>query len=114
MELDAQAMNLADNTVRCIYAINVFHHLPDPDLFLVELVRVLQPGGGCILIEPHCGFVSSLVHRHLHSDEYFDPDAPEWRTVEIGRASLGSESGYGTYRIPTRPGALQGNAWSEA
>jgi SAM-dependent methyltransferase len=84
MELDAQAMNLADSTERCIYAINVFHHLPDPDLFLAELARVLQPGGGCILIEPHNGFVSSLLHRHLHSDEHFDPEAPGWRTAEIG------------------------------
>jgi SAM-dependent methyltransferase len=84
MELDAQAMNLADNTVRCIYAINVFHHLPDPDLFFTELARVLQPGGGCILIEPHGGFASSLLHRHLHSDEHFDPHAVEWRTARIG------------------------------
>jgi SAM-dependent methyltransferase len=84
MELDAQAMNLGDNTVRCMYAINVFHHLPDPDLFFAELARVLQSGGGCILIEPHGGFASSLLHRHLHIDEHFDPDAPEWRTAEIG------------------------------
>uniref|UniRef100_UPI00404899EC class I SAM-dependent methyltransferase n=1 Tax=Orrella sp. TaxID=1921583 RepID=UPI00404899EC len=89
MKLDALAMNLADNTVRCIYAINVFHHLPDPDLFFAELARVLHPGGGCILIEPHCGFASSLLHRHLHSDEHFDPNAPEWRTVEIGETCRG-------------------------
>jgi SAM-dependent methyltransferase len=84
MELDAQAMTLADNSVRCIYAINVFHHLPDPELFFAELARVLRPGGGCILIEPHGGFVSALLHRYLHSDEYFDPDAIGWRTAEIG------------------------------
>lgn len=84
MELDAQAMSLQDNSVRCIYAINVFHHLPDPERFFSELVRVLRPGGGCILIEPHGGFASALLHRHLHSDEHFDPSAPGWRTAEIG------------------------------
>lgn len=84
MELDAQAMTLADNSVRCVYAVNVFHHLPDPELFFAELVRVLRAEGGCILIEPHGGFASALLHRHLHSDEHFDPNAPGWRTTHIG------------------------------
>lgn len=84
MEMDAQAMTLQDGSVRCIYAINVFHHLPDPEQFFDELGRVLSRGGGCILIEPHCGFASALLHRHLHSDEHFDPAAPGWRTAEIG------------------------------
>lgn len=83
MELDAQAMSLEDESVRCIYAINVFHHLPDPALFLEELSRVLKVGGGCILIEPHIGFASALLHRYLHTDEHFDPDAPGWRTSDI-------------------------------
>jgi SAM-dependent methyltransferase len=83
MELDAQAMSLADNSVRCIYAINVFHHLPDLEVFFAELLRVLRPGGGCILIEPHGGLASSLIHRHLHSDEHFNTDALGWTTSEI-------------------------------
>jgi SAM-dependent methyltransferase len=82
--LDAQNMSLPDNSVRCIYAINVFHHLPDPELFFSELRRVLRPGGGCILIEPHGGFSSALLHRHLHTDERFLPDAQNWQTTDIG------------------------------
>lgn len=83
MELDAQHMNLADSSVRCIYAINVFHHLPDPATFFSELGRVLVPGGGCILIEPHNGWCSALLHRHLHTDESFLPDAKNWKTADI-------------------------------
>lgn len=83
MELDAQRMNLEDSSVRCIYAINVFHHLPDPELFFSELCRVLVPGGGCILIEPHNGFCSALLHRHLHTDESFVPHAKSWKTTDI-------------------------------
>jgi SAM-dependent methyltransferase len=82
--LDAQNMSLPDNSVRCIYAINVFHHLPDPERFFSELCRVLRPGGGCILIEPHGGLGSALLHRHLHSDERFLPDAQSWQTTDIG------------------------------
>ena len=83
LELNALDMKLKSNTVRCIYAINVFHHLPEPDLFFNELQRVLKPGGGCILIEPHNGFFSRLIHTHLHSDEHFDVDADGWVTRQI-------------------------------
>lgn len=81
--LDAQNLDLADGSVRCIYAINVFHHLPDPERFFSELDRVLAPMGGCILVEPHGGFSSALLHRYLHTDERFDPDAPQWKNTEI-------------------------------
>lgn len=84
LKLDGQAMALDSASVRCIYAINVFHHLPEPLLFFQELHRVLKTGGGCILIEPHGGFLSALVHRRLHSDEYFDPTVADWRTQTIG------------------------------
>lgn len=84
MVLDAQNMDLPDNSVRCIYAINVFHHLPDPESFFSELCRVLLPGGGCILIEPHVGFSSALLHRNLHAGESFLPDEKSWKTTNIG------------------------------
>lgn len=61
----------------------MFHHIPDPGLLFSELTRVLCPGGGCILIEPHGGYASALLHRYLHSDEHFSPDAPGWRTADI-------------------------------
>ena len=80
--LDAQNMALPDESVRSIYAINVFHHLTNPDLFFVELCRVLRPGGGCILMEPHSGLWSALLHRHL-SDERFDVTAPSWNNSDI-------------------------------
>lgn len=81
--LDAQNMDIPDKSVRCIYAINVFHHLPEPERFFAELSRVLVPGGGCILIEPHNGPASSALHRLLHKDERFDPDVTEWHNQHI-------------------------------
>lgn len=81
--LDAQNMSIPDNSVRCIYAINVFHHLSDPEKFFSELCRVLRPEGGCILIEPHGGFASALLHRYLHHNEQFDP-TQGWKTKSIG------------------------------
>jgi SAM-dependent methyltransferase len=80
--LDAQDLALPDESARCIYAINVFHHLPNPDLFFEELCRVLRPGGGCILMEPHGGLWSTLMHRYL-SDERFDTTVPGWTNSEM-------------------------------
>ena len=83
LSLDAQNMKVNDGSVRCIYAINVFHHLPDPDKFFKELKRVLASGGGCILIEPHGGPASAALHRRMHKDEFFDPNTPEWTNYQI-------------------------------
>ena len=83
LSLDAQNMNVDDGSVRCIYAINVFHHLSDPVKFFKELKRVLASRGGCILIEPHGGVASAALHRRLHKDEFFDPDMPEWTNYQI-------------------------------
>lgn len=80
--IDALAIDLPDDSVRVIYAINVFHHLADPRRFFSELCRVLKPGGGCVLVEPHNGLASSFLHRHLHKDEQFEPDAAAWTNSE--------------------------------
>ena len=34
--LDAQDMNLADNSVRAMFAQNCFHHFPDPKIFFLN------------------------------------------------------------------------------
>lgn len=81
--IDAQNMDLPDESVRCVYAINVFHHLPEPEKFFAELGRVLVPGGGCVLIEPHGGPASAALHKRLHKDEFFDAQAPDWVNAEI-------------------------------
>jgi hypothetical protein len=85
---EAEELALPNNSVRCIYAINVFHHLPESE----ELCRVLHPGGGCILIEPHGGSASAFPHRHMHVDEHFDLTAPTWH-AEHPRAHVGRQSG---------------------
>lgn len=88
--IDAQSMDIRDNSVRCVYAINVFHHLQEPELFFSELNRVLRPGGGCILIEPHAGFISSTIHKFLHRDETFDTTQALWKNMDINGAMAGA------------------------
>ena len=42
MSLDATNMALENNSVKCFFAINVFHHLSKPTKFFNELIRVLK------------------------------------------------------------------------
>lgn len=46
---DAQKLPFADNTFDMVTCCDSFHHYPDPDAVLQEMVRVLKPGGCLIL-----------------------------------------------------------------
>lgn len=72
-----ESLPLRDASVRALYAINTFHHLPSPAGFLAELVRVLSPGGGAVFIEPYFGPVARWTFKRLHSSETFDA-AADW------------------------------------
>jgi SAM-dependent methyltransferase len=76
--IDAQDMNLRDESVRAIFCINCFHHFPDPRKFFDELVRVLKAGGGCVVIDPYFGLLSRILYKRLFSSEAYDCNAPDW------------------------------------
>ena len=76
--LSAEKLPFPDNSLRAIYAVNVFHHLPSPRDFFTEIVRVLHPGGGVVLIEPFYGPVAGWMFKNLHTSEGFEPDEPSW------------------------------------
>jgi SAM-dependent methyltransferase len=78
--LDAQAMDLPDVSVRVLYGINCFHHLPQPRKFFAELDRVLVPGGGAILIEPYYGAFARLLYKYVHTQEGFDLTQKAWES----------------------------------
>lgn len=80
LDLVVDALNIPfeDGSLRAVYGINCFHHFPDPDRFFAELERVLNPGGGCILIEPYHGPVAAAFYKRLFATEHFDPAQPGW------------------------------------
>ena len=82
--LNAEAMDIADSSVRAIYGQNCFHHFPHPDQFLSELERVLIPGGGAILLEPYYGPFASFLFKRLFRTEGFDKTSPSWETPVSG------------------------------
>lgn len=90
--LDGDAMDLADASVHAFYLQNVFHHLPQPARFFSELERTLVPGGGVILIEPHCGALASLLYPRLFASETYDKQAQSWDTPAAGPMSLANQA----------------------
>jgi SAM-dependent methyltransferase len=91
--LSASNLPFADNSLRAIYAINVFHHLPSPRDFLREALRVLYPGGGVVLIEPFYGPVASCIFKNLHKSERFDPSVAGWESSdEMGSFSNANQA----------------------
>lgn len=82
--LNAEAMDLADNSIRVIYAQNCFHHFPHPDEFFSELERVLVPGGGFILLDPYYGPFASFLYKRMFRTEGFDKEFPSWETPMSG------------------------------
>jgi SAM-dependent methyltransferase len=78
----AEQLPFVDASLRAIYGINVFHHFPDPGAFFRELLRVVHPGGGAVLIEPYYGPVARVLFARLHAEEGFDADMPGWRNTQ--------------------------------
>lgn len=88
----AENIPFGDNELRSIIGINVFHHIPNPRLFFKEALRVLEPGGGIVLIEPYYGPFANFLFKHLHSSENFIPDYPEWETATTGPMSNANQA----------------------
>ncbi len=78
--LDAQNMDLQNNSVRAFYGLNCFHHFPNPRSFFKELDRTLVHGGGCVLIEPYFGPIAAKMYTNLFDTEIFDKKQREWES----------------------------------
>lgn len=82
--LDAQALPFRDASLRVVYAQNAFHHFPQPRRFFAELVRVLVPGGGAVLLEPAHGAAASWLYPRLFASEGFDKRHAAWEVPQSG------------------------------
>jgi SAM-dependent methyltransferase len=82
--LDAQAMDLPASSVHALYGQNCFHHFPEPARFFDEVIRVVKPGGGFILVEPYHGPIASFLFKRMFSTEGFDKQMPGWNVPMEG------------------------------
>ncbi|MDX6423951.1 MAG: hypothetical protein QOI67_1422 [Gaiellaceae bacterium] len=79
--VDASSLPYADSSVANIVMLDVFHHLPQPSLFLDEARRALAPGGRVVMLEPYCSAVSTIAYRRMHH-ERLDLDADGFAASE--------------------------------
>ena len=84
--IDGTHMDFPDQSLRAIFMLNVFHHIPDASAFLAEAVRCLKPGGRVLIIDQHPGLISKPILKHAHH-EPFRPEAPEWAFDTTGPLS---------------------------
>jgi SAM-dependent methyltransferase len=84
--VDARAMPFENRTLRAIFLLNVFHHVPDVEAFFREAQRCLMPGGRLLIIDQCRGWISTPILRFAHH-EPFDPEAVEWSFPSRGPLS---------------------------
>ncbi len=65
---DAQALPFADKSFANVVGVDVLHHIERPRRFLSEALRVLQPGGRIIVLEPAITPISGIFYRFFHPE----------------------------------------------
>jgi ubiquinone/menaquinone biosynthesis C-methylase UbiE len=104
---DAAALPFADQSFSSAVAILVLHHLKSRELqdrALVEVYRVLRPGGSFFAFEIHDGW----IHRVAHYRSMFTPVTPGSafaRLTRAGFAKISLDFRSGGYRVSARRAA---------
>lgn len=65
---DAQALPFVNSSFANLVAVDVLHHVERPRRFFQEAVRVLQPEGRLILLEPAITPVSRFFYTYFHPE----------------------------------------------
>jgi SAM-dependent methyltransferase len=88
---DGLRLPFVAQSLRAIVMTNVFHHLPQPRLFLAEATRCVRSGGVIAMIEPWVTPWSRIIYNRLHH-EPFDPDAAFWELAGSGPLSSANDA----------------------
>jgi len=86
MVLSGLSLPFRAGSLRGIVMTDVFHHLPQPRLFLGEAARCVRPGGVIAMVEPWVTAWSRFIYTRLHH-EPFDPETALWELPASGPLS---------------------------
>jgi SAM-dependent methyltransferase len=65
-----EKMPFSDSSVDGILMIDVFHHIPEPEMFLKEAQRVLKVGGRIVMSEPWNSVFGRFVYKNFHHEPF--------------------------------------------
>lgn len=66
----AEKLPFDNNSLKGIMMLNVFHHIPNPHLFLSEAMRCLQSGGKIVMIEPANSALGRFIYKRFHHEPF--------------------------------------------
>ena len=84
--LDAHHLPFPDGSLKAIMMVNVFHHLPDVEIFFKEASRCIKKDGVILLLEPWVTQWSRFVYTKLHHEPFF-PESTDWSFPSEGPLS---------------------------
>jgi len=84
--INGTRLPFADGSLRFICMLNVFHHIPDVELFLKEAERCLAPGGRIFITDQNVGLISQPVLKYFHHEGY-DSKCSAWKFDSSGPLS---------------------------
>ena len=77
LRLDGGDLPFKKNSLKGIFMVDVFHHLPKVNRFLMDAARCVKPGGVVVMIEPWNTPWSRFIYKYLHH-EPFDSKVTNW------------------------------------
>ncbi|MCK5583548.1 MAG: class I SAM-dependent methyltransferase, partial [Elusimicrobiales bacterium] len=89
--LNAENLDLKDNSVDSFFMLDVFHHLKNPEKFLSEANRCLKKNGVILMIEPANTIFSRFLYKKFHH-ELFDEKANDWNNKAKGHLSASNQA----------------------
>lgn len=91
MVFDAQYLPFKKDALRAIIMVDVFHHIPNVELFLLDATRCVRTGGVIAMIEPWATRWSALIYKYFHQ-ETFDKHAHGWRFQRGGPLTASNQA----------------------
>lgn len=67
---DAHIPPFSEDSISNIVMIDVLHHLSNPVIFFENALKVLEPGGKIVIIEPYPSPFSLIVYRLFHPEPF--------------------------------------------
>ena len=78
---DVSMLPLGNDTFDVVVSFETIEHVPNPEALLVEILRVLKPGGLCICSSPNRDFMPQSGQREINPFHISEMSYGEFRTL---------------------------------